>query len=278
MKKKILVTGANGYIGRYLIKKLLSQDYQIVAQVRDLGKMPSWLLGSPKLTIIEGDLTDKILLNKITEEVDVVFHLAAALRMFEKNSELYQTNIAGLKNLLSACRKANRSMRFIFASSIDVEKRKSDYSKSKLEGEKIIRDFYLKNPKISYIIVRIGNIWGGKEGGMIEGIREIISQNNWQSSILYHCLGHKLLYLIKMESLISNLVSFINDQRHKNKVRLLVDEEITVKKLVDRLKKQKLVKSLPKEFPFGGLILKAWQTLGRVFKRGDLLVYLNLGK
>lgn len=276
--KKILVTGANGYIGRHLVKRLLKEDCQLVALVRDLGKMPAWLLGNEKLQVIEGDLQNQKTLEKALEGVDVVFHLAAALRMFEKNGELYQTNIGGLKNLLSACKAANRPMRFIFASSIDVEKRQSDYSQAKLQGEEIIKEFCRKNPKISYIIARIGNVWGGQKGGMVGGIKELINQNNWRSSILYHALGNKHLYLIEIKSLVNKLVGFVESEIHKNRTHLLVDEEITVKNLVDRLAKQKLIKPSPKKLPFSVLILKVWQTLSRVLKRGDLLVYLSLGK
>jgi len=235
-------------------------------------------LGSQNLQIVEGDLSNKKALKKAVERVDLVFHLAAALRMFEKKRDLYQTNLVGLKNLLSACKKVNRKIRFIFASSIDVENRKTDYAKSKLEGEEVIKKFCLRNPQIKYTIVRIGNVYSGKEEGMVEGIRKIMSKNNWQSSILYHCLGNKILYLVEMRNLIEKLVELVKNPKTTNKSLSLIDEALTVKDLVWRLKKQKLISGYPKKLPFGKTILKAWQILGRIFKRGDLLVYLSLEK
>lgn len=278
MKKKILVTGASGYLGRYLLKRLLKEDYQLVVLVRDLGRMPVWLLGNQNLQIIEGDLSNKNALKKAVEKADVVFHLAAALRMFEKNKELYKTNILGLRNLLSACKKANRKIRFIFASTIDVGKKESDYAHSKLRGEKIIKDFCQKNPNIKYTIVRIGNIWSEGSEGMVRGVIEIMNKENWQSSILYHVLGNKLLYLIAMKNLVEKLVGLVKNPKTTNKTLSLIDETLTVKDLVRWLKKQKLVSGYPKKLPFGRVIFKAWQILGRIFKRGDLLVYLSLEK
>lgn len=278
MKKKILVTGASGYIGKYLIRRLLKEDYELMALVRNLGKISSWLLGSPKLTVIEGDLENKSSLKKAVTGVDIVFHLAAVLRMFEKNGELYKTNILGLKNLLNACKRTNRRARFIFASTIDVEKKETDYAQSKLKGEEIVKEFCQKNSKIKYTIVRIGNVWSEKGEGMVEGVVEIMNKENWQSSILYHVLDHKPLYLIEMENLIEKLVGLVKNPKAINKTLSLMDETLTVKDLVRRLKKQKLISEHPKKLPFGKVILKAWQILGKIFKRGDLLVYLSLEK
>ena len=278
MNKKILVTGANGHIGRNLIKRLLKDDYQVVALVRDLGKMPAWLLGSSNLEVIEGNLNDKKSLKQAIEEVDVIFHLAAVLRMFEKNNELYQTNILGLKNLLGACKKVNRRARFIFASTIDVEKKETDYARYKLKGEKITKDFCQKNPKIEYIIVRIGNVWGEGKEGMVGSVIETINKENWQSSILYHVLGNKPLYLVEMKNLVEKLVGLVKNPKATNKTFSLIDETLTAKDLVWRLKKQKLISGYPKKISFGGIIIKIWKFLGRILKRGDLLVYLACEK
>lgn len=278
MKKRILITGANGYIGSYLLERLLPADFQLIALVRNLNKMPGWLLGREKLKIIEGDLNNKTALKKATEKVDIVFHLAAALRMFEKNRELHQTNIVGLKNLLSVCKKANRKIRFIFASSIDVEKKENDYARSKLEGERIVKEFCLQTPKLEYVIVRIGNVYGGKEGGMVKGITEIMNRNNWQSSILYHRLGDKFLYLIEMGNLADKLTTLAKDQKAKSKTITLVDEALTIRQLASRLKKQKLISRYPGKTPFDIIFLKIWRLLGKILRRGDLLVYLSAEK
>jgi len=278
MKKKILVTGASGYIGRDLLKRLLKEEYKLVVLVRDLGKMPAWLLGNQNLQIVEGDLSNKKALKKAVGKADVVFHLAAALRMFEKNRELYQTNVVGLKNLLSACKKANRKIRFIFASTIDVGKRETDYARSKIKGEEIIKKFCSGNSKIKYTIIRIGNIWGPGEEGMMGGVAKIMDKRNWQGSILYHVLGNKLLYLIEMKNLVEKLVDLVKNPKATNKTLSLIDETLTAKDLVWRLKKQKLISGYPKKLPFGGIIIKVWKFLGRIFKRGDLLVYLACEK
>lgn len=277
MVKKILVSGASGYIGSHLIRQLLREDAHVVALTRSVARLPAWLLGTPEVEVVEGDLSNKKSLKKAIEGVSIVFHLAAALRTFEKNSELYQTNIAGLKNLLITCQETDRPIKFIFASSVDAGQSESDYAKSKLEGEKIVKEFCRQEPKIEYIIVKIGHVFDDKEGVVI-GIKEIINQNTWQSAILYHCLGDKLLYPLEIKSLVKKLIPLAQNSRWRNKPLTLCDEKLTVRELIAHFKQQKIIEDYPRELPFGGTILKIWQILGKILRRADLLVYLSLQK
>lgn len=278
MNKRILITGANGYIGKNLLKELSHKDYELVALVRDIAKMPSWLLGSKKIKIVEGDLLDGKVLKKVLEGIDVVIHLAASLRMFQKNKEPYLTNIDGLKKILSACKETNRPINFVFASSIDAIKRDSEYGFSKKQGEKIVAEYSKKNPNIDYTIVRIGNVYGAKEGGMVEGIKDVIARNNWRSSLLYHTLGTSMLYPVKMKNVVNKLGQIAEKSNGGSKMITLVDETISVKELVRNLKKQKLIYRYPEKLPLDGLFLKCWQLLGKALRKGDLLVYLSLHK
>lgn len=281
MKKKILVTGASGYIGKHLVKKLLKKDYQVTALVRDLSSVPSWLKNNQQVILVKGDLNNQASLKKALKGAGIVFHLAAALNIFEKNNQLKQTNIQGLKNLLLACKQQNRPLNFIFASSIDAQKRNSDYAKSKLKGEKIVKDFSLQNPQIKYLSVRIGNVYQKQAAGMVQGIVDLINQNNWKSSVLYHSLANKNLYLIEMDNLTNKLVELINpidNPQTVNRTIALVDQQLTVSQLVVKLKKQKIIKSYPQPSPFNPLLLQIWQFLARLLKRGDLLIYLSLEK
>lgn len=269
-KKTILITGASGYIGRYLLKSLLHDDYLLIALVRNLAKMPCWLMGSKNLTVLEGNLQDKKTLAKALKEVDVVIHLAASLRMFEKVGELYKTNIVGLKNILQSVADANRPMKFIFFSSIDVEKRNSDYAFSKKEGEEIVIDFCRSNPKIKYVIIRAGNVSGGREGGIVKGIRNLMVNGGWKSSVLYHQLGEKNLYLIEMSDLVHRVKDLIDRPKSVHQICAFYQEKISARSLIHRLRLKK-----PPKIPFGDLFLRCWKVLGLLLKRGDLLIYLD---
>lgn len=278
MKKRILITGATGHIGSRLTAKLLSKNYLVNILVRDTSKIPLNIKNHQNLTVITADLDNIHLIEKSIIGVDTIFHLAAALNPFEKNKLLYRTNILGTKNLISVCQKQKTPIKIIFASSIDVISKNSDYARSKLSGEEIIINSAKNSSQINFIIVRIGNVYDSDQSGMINSIANIVNHNNWQSSTLLHSLGQKHLYLIKLKQLIIQLESFIDNDKLTNQTITLIDETITVKDLLKRLKHQGIIKSYPKKSPLSPIIFLFWQILGRILKKCDLLIYLNLEK
>ena len=115
--KTYLITGAAGFIGYYLSKKLLEQDCQVIGidNVNDyydvnlkfirLGNLEPY----EKFTFIKGDISDKELIIKTFEEYkpNVVVNLAAqaGVRYSIENPDVYiQSNIIGFYNILEACR------------------------------------------------------------------------------------------------------------------------------------------------------------------------------
>ncbi len=75
-KNSILVTGAGGFIGGFLIADLLGQGYQRVRAV-DVKPMPEWFQLFPQAENLGRDLKDKAACYEVTEGVDFVFNLAA---------------------------------------------------------------------------------------------------------------------------------------------------------------------------------------------------------
>jgi NAD dependent epimerase/dehydratase len=107
--KKILVTGADGFIGSHLTEMLVSMG----ADVRALALYNSfnswgWLEHTKILKDIEvitGDIRDPFLCQKITKEVDVVFHLAALIAIpfsYAAPQSYIETNINGTLNICQA--------------------------------------------------------------------------------------------------------------------------------------------------------------------------------
>jgi len=124
----ILITGANGFIGRHLVKALLKAttdraspfaDCQITAVDQRIDLLPS----HSALSCIAGSFADPVLLALCLEqEADLVFHLAAVPSgLCEQNPELgLAVNVQGTLQLLNALRAQNRQATMIFASSIAV--------------------------------------------------------------------------------------------------------------------------------------------------------------
>ena len=85
MIKKILVTGAEGFIGSHLTEALVKKGYRVKALVLyNFENSNGWLdsLDLPikkKIEIISGDIKDLSFMIKITKDVDAIFHLAALI-------------------------------------------------------------------------------------------------------------------------------------------------------------------------------------------------------
>jgi len=125
-KPVVLVTGANGEIGRTLLQRVHSEDRYRVVTV-DLTPLPEKYRAFC-LETYAGNIMDRYLLDQIAahHEIEVVFHLAALLSTRgERDPELaHQVNVEGTLHLLRVAQnqsaRLGRAVRFIFPSSIAV--------------------------------------------------------------------------------------------------------------------------------------------------------------
>ena len=168
MKKKILITGAGGYIGTELCEHLSDYNYDIVA-------LDTFWFGNKikkKIKIIKKDIRF-LKEEEFPNSIDTVIHLAAISNdpSAELNSKLsWEVNVLGLLNILNLSHK-KKVKKFIFASSGSVygvkkEKKVSenlslvpitDYNKTKMVGEKLVESF---RDKMKTIILRPATVCG----------------------------------------------------------------------------------------------------------------------
>jgi UDP-glucose 4-epimerase len=103
---RILVTGAGGFIGSHLCEKLVSDGHEVIGLDDFSTGRPSNLasaLNLPKFSFVKGTVLDKNLLSNLCAKSDYVFHLAAAVGVFNivKNPlESLLINIRGTENVL----------------------------------------------------------------------------------------------------------------------------------------------------------------------------------
>jgi len=120
MTNNILVFGAAGFMGTYLIDKLLIQNYQITAS--DISLIGEEYYREKNISYVHVDITNEDDFGKLKQEsYDTVIHLAATqpANVSEKNydpKDYINVNVNGTLNILEFCRK-NKVKKIIYASS-----------------------------------------------------------------------------------------------------------------------------------------------------------------
>jgi len=168
--KKILVTGATGFIGKHLYRKLKELGYQVTGISFEGGKIDGDKINA--LDITKKEAVDKFLKNK---KFDIIFHLAAFI---PKNREEYdleeclKVNGVGTFNLLLSAKERGVN-KFIYSSSASIYNRKNTpwpakeeyaspeniYGLSKLAGENLC-EILRKNTKLKTVSLRYASVYG----------------------------------------------------------------------------------------------------------------------
>lgn len=176
MKKYVLLTGATGLVGRYLIRDLLLAGHRLAVVVRASEKetpaqriegiIQSWeeQLGNslPRPVVLEGDVTDPGFgfsprtLAWVREHCNRILHNAAILTFYgaDRNGEPWRTNLNGVRHALELCEQVgieefhHVSTAYVSGTRTDVayeneldvgQQFRNDYEESKFVAEKLVR-------------------------------------------------------------------------------------------------------------------------------------------
>lgn len=111
----VLVTGANGFVGSFLVEELLNRNHRVRCFVLP-GESPRWLQDLP-VEIFYGDVCRIETLYRAAESVDCVYHLAGVKTAWDETT-YFRINFQGTKNVLDAALRGNRHLkRFLYVSS-----------------------------------------------------------------------------------------------------------------------------------------------------------------
>ena len=117
--KKVLVTGAAGFIGSHLVSQLLEKNVDVRALIRP-GEDTSNLDGMA-IERMEGDVLDTEKVKQAVSGVDTIFHLAAIYAIWLPDwSRIYEVNIQGSRNVLWAAYHSDQVERVVYTSSISA--------------------------------------------------------------------------------------------------------------------------------------------------------------
>ena len=115
-KEKILVTGASGFVGSAVARKLVEAGFSVRALVR--GTSPRAHLAGLGLDFFEGDLRDRKSVERAIAGMRYAFHVAADYRLWARDpSEIFASNVEGTRNLMEEAMRAGVE-RVIYTSSV----------------------------------------------------------------------------------------------------------------------------------------------------------------
>ena len=124
LDRPVLVTGATGLIGGWLVRRLLDAGADLVCLVRDWVPQSEFVRAQleDRVKVVRGDVVDRALLERTLGEyeIDTVIHLAAQTIVGIANRNpisTFETNIAGTWSLLEACRRSPTVKQIVIASS-----------------------------------------------------------------------------------------------------------------------------------------------------------------
>ena len=179
---KILITGADGFIGSHLTEMLVTKGHEIIA-LSQYNSFNNWgwledINCKDKVEVITGDIRDPHYCNHITKNIDIIFHLAALIAIpysYVAPDSYVDTNIKGTLNICQAA-KDNGNIRVIHTSTSEVygtaqyvpidEKHplqpQSPYSASKIAADAMAMSFY-NSFDLPVTIARPFNTYGPRQ-------------------------------------------------------------------------------------------------------------------
>ncbi|WP_297438397.1 NAD-dependent 4,6-dehydratase LegB [uncultured Clostridium sp.] len=181
---KVLVTGADGFIGSHLVEELIKDGYDVRAFVYyNSFNSWGWLDALPKnildkIEIFSGDIRDPNGTREAMKGVDVVYHLAALIAIpfsYHSPDSYVDTNIKGTLNILQAARELG-TKRILVTSTSEVYgtakyvpideshpfQGQSPYSATKIGADRIAESFY-RSFNMPITIVRPFNTYGPRQ-------------------------------------------------------------------------------------------------------------------
>jgi UDP-glucose 4-epimerase len=233
---KYLITGGAGFIGSHLCDALINRgDSVVVLDNISTGseKNIDHLIGNPKFELVVGSVLDIELVDKLTQKVDHVLHMAAAVGVFnivEKPLDSLLVNLHGTENILESSSKFNKPV--LIASSSEVYGKNSNgplnedsdriigsplksrwsYSEAKAIDESLAY-FYYSERKLPIRIIRLFNTVGPRQVGNYGMVLpRFVSSALKNSKIEVYGTGNQSRCFCHVEDVVKGIISLIDSE------------------------------------------------------------------
>lgn len=196
---KIFVTGATGFVGEQLVKRLAQNVHaRIHVLVRSVVKAQALFKDYENIRYFQGDILEREKIEKALQECEQVYHLAAQAKMWDKNPQsFYEMNVIGTLNVVQAAlnRQVKRvvitSTAGVLGASLNGEivtettplkvPLSTEYEKTKALAEKEIQKFLDKGVEI--VIVNPTRVYGGGQRSQSNAVTMLLEkyvQGKWR--------------------------------------------------------------------------------------------------
>lgn len=260
---KILVTGGTGFTGKALVKRLLDDGHQVVAldykegiktqELRDWGA-----------EVVIGSVTDRDVVARCMEGVEVVQHLAAAFREMDVSEHYYyEVNVDGTRNVLEEAYK-RKVRKLIYCSTCGVHGNIADppggedapiqpadyYQQTKYEAELIVSEYYKRGLKT--VILRPAAIYGPGDPERFFMIFKRVSKGKFPM----FGSGKTLYHPLYIDNLVDTFALAMNDGKGDGEAYLIADEHYyDIDELVKRVGKAMNIDVKIRHYPIVPLIV-----------------------
>ena len=157
---RVLVTGGTGVVGESTVRALHAGGHRVRVLSRHAGRDERWWPAGVEGWV--GDVSDEESIRGSANECDVVLHLAGVVAESPPNRTFQTINIDGTRYVVLEAERAG-VRKVIYVSSLGAERGASDYQRSKLVGEDVVRAFTR-----DWLVLRPGAVFGpGDEHGSV---------------------------------------------------------------------------------------------------------------
>ncbi len=239
--KKVLITGANGFLGSWLTRELVKQGHEVYALVRKNSDLSE--LNGVSCKYLYGDVTDVVSLLEAFKDIDTVFHLAGVIAYKKSDRSLMdKVNVQGTANVVQVCKEL-KVRKLVYLSSVvaigssfsadnvldekssyDIGSLNLGYFETKKQAEEIVKTA-CTNKDIDAVILNPSTIYGA--GDAKKGSRKM-QLKVAQGKLKFYTSGG--VNVVAAEDVIAGIISAWNIGKTGERY-ILAGENITIQKL-----------------------------------------------